>query len=294
MSPHPAEAFFNKSYNTVWCSAPKSHWVLLQPQDTWRGPNELTEIADGPASKGEHLPLSLLIVNFSTCLLCSWSQLCSPCSLCLSLEAYTPPSRFYQVCSWLGHQPLEQCLPSKHLLKELEECREERWQPPIECTHLEPLPQNPRMSAFSFPASHQLFQPPALLTCTESHHHPLMGASTLTPCPKATLPERGLIAPTGYIVQPGLDHLSRQGHVFGSANGRATAQLSTHHRGFCQCPLQVAQMAPFPLVSNQHHSVALALPVCQPQIALAIFRRCACENRTNHGLGKAVFTLAHF
>lgn len=135
---------------------------------------------------------------------------------------------------------------------------------------------------------------PSSLTCTESHHHPLMGASTLTPCPKATLPERGLIAPTGYIVQPGLDHLSRQGHVFGSANGRATAQLSTHHRGFGQCPLQVAQMAPFPLVSNQHHSVALALPVCQPQIALATFRRRACENRTNHGLGQTVFTLAHF
>lgn len=127
-------------------------------------------------------------------------------------------------------------------------------------------------SASSFPASHQLFQPPAPLTCTESHHHPLMGASTLTPCPKATLPERGLIAPTGYIVQPGPDHLSRQGYVFGSTHSRATAQLSTHHRGLCQCPLQVAQVTPLPLVSNQHHSVTCALSVCQPQIALATFR----------------------
>lgn len=130
-------------------------------------------------------------------------------------------------------------------------------------------------SASSFPASHQLLQPPAPLTCTESHHHPLVGASTLTPCPKATLPERRLIAPTGYIVQPGLDHLSRQGYIFRSTHGRATAQLSTHHRGLCQCPLQVAQMAPFPLVSNQHHSITRALSVCQPQIAFVTFRKCA-------------------
>lgn len=117
--------------------------------------------------------------------------------------------------------------------------------------------------------------------CTESHHHLLMGTSALTQCPEAALPEGGLITPTGHIVQPGLDHLSRQGYIPGGTHCRATAQMPTHHRGLRQCPLLVAQVAPLPLASDQHPSIRCALSVCQPQITLTTFRGHACRKEQN-------------
>lgn len=95
-------------------------------------------------------------------------------------------------------------------------------------------------------------------------------------------------------MEPGLGHLSRQRDILGGAHGRTAAQLPAHHRGLCQRPLLVAHVSPRPVVSDQHHSVARAVSVRQPQSAWSTFRQTGPVRgaRTNQRLRRKLAAMA--
>lgn len=114
--------------------------------------------------------------------------------------------------------------------------------------------------------------PPHGLTCTQSNYYPLVRALAPRPSPEAALPEGGLVAPAGHVVEPGPHHLPRQRDVLGGTHGMSTAQLPADHRCFCQRPLLVAHVSPLLLVPDQHHPVARAVSVPQPQVMRSAYR----------------------
>lgn len=99
-----------------------------------------------------------------------------------------------------------------------------------------------------------------------------MRALAARPSPEAALPEGRLVAPAGHIVEPGPHHLPRQRDVLGGTHGMSTAQLPADHRCFCQRPLLVAHVSPLLLVPDQHHPVARAVSVPQPQVTRSAYR----------------------